>query len=55
VAEDRIVAVNGAVYSTETSILKEILSDLYAQRKEYKKKSFELQQKAHEMEKSISG
>jgi len=55
VADDRIVAVNGAVYSTETSILKEILSDLYAQRKEYKKKSFELQQKAHEMEKSISG
>jgi len=55
VADDRIVAVNGAVYSTETSILKEILSDLYAQRKEYKKKSFELQQKAHEIEQSISG
>jgi DNA polymerase elongation subunit (family B) len=53
-ADDRIVAVNGAVYSTETSILKEILSDLYGQRREYKKKSFELQQKAYDMEKSIS-
>ena len=52
-APDRIVAVNGAVYTTETSILKEILSDLYAKRREYKKKSFELQQKAYEMEKSL--
>ena len=30
---------------------KEILTDLYSQRKEYKRKSFELQQKAYEMEK----
>jgi len=48
--EDRIVAVNGAVYDTDTSILKEILADLYGQRKEYKKKSFELKQLAHSME-----
>lgn len=52
-SSDRIVAVNGAVYTTETSILKEILSDLYAKRREYKKKSFELQQQAYEMEKSM--
>lgn len=52
-APDRIVAVNGAVYTTKTSILKEILSDLYAKRREYKKKSFELQQQAYEMEKSM--
>lgn len=50
-ADDKIVAVTGAVYEKEDSILKEILTDLYSQRKEYKKKSFELQQKAYEMEK----
>ncbi len=54
VADDRIVAVNGAVYNTETSILKEILSDLYSQRKDYKKKSFELQQRAYNLEKGVS-
>ena len=48
---DKIVAVTGAVYDKEDSILKEILTDLYSQRREYKKKSFELQQKAYEMEK----
>ena len=48
---DKIVAVTGAVYDKEDSILKEILTDLYSQRKEYKRKSFELQQKAYEMEK----
>jgi DNA polymerase elongation subunit (family B) len=52
-APDRIVAVNGAVYTTETSILKEILSDLYSQRREYKKKSMELQQQVYEIEKSM--
>jgi DNA polymerase elongation subunit (family B) len=54
-APDRIVAVNGAVYSNKTSILKEILSDLYAQRREYKKRSFELQQQVYELEKKIKG
>jgi DNA polymerase elongation subunit (family B) len=52
--DDRIVAINGAVYDTDTSILKEILADLYGQRKTYKKKSFELKTKAYEMEKAIS-
>ena len=49
--DNKIVAVTGAVYDKEDSILKEILTDLYSQRREYKKKSFELQQKAYEMEK----
>ena len=48
---DKIVAVTGAIYDKEDSILKEILTDLYSQRKDYKRKSFELQQKAYEMEK----
>ena len=37
VGEDRIVSVTGAVYDTKTSILKDVLSRLYGQRKEYKK------------------
>lgn len=52
-SESTIVSVTGAVYSTEKSILKTILSDLYSKRREYKKKSFELQQKAYEIEQSI--
>jgi len=51
ISDDKIVAITGAVYKSGGSILKDILSDLYAQRKEYKKKSFELQQKAYELEK----
>jgi DNA polymerase elongation subunit (family B) len=51
--DDRIVSVNGAVYLTEESILKKILSRLYSQRKEYKKKSFEFQQQAYELEKKV--
>lgn len=51
--DDKIVSVTGAVYSTERSILKDILTDLYSQRREYKGKSFELQQKAYDMEQKI--
>ena len=47
VGENRIVSVTGAVYSTERSVLKDVLSRLYSQRKEYKKESFRLQQKAY--------
>lgn len=47
---ERIVSVTGAVYQTDKSILKEVLTRLYSQRKEYKKKSFEFQQKAYELE-----
>ena len=35
-----IVTSSGAVYKTEQSILKTVLSDLYSKRKEYKKESF---------------
>lgn len=52
-SNDTIVSVTGAVYHTGKSILKDILTRLYSQRKEYKKKSFELQQKAYEMEKEL--
>jgi DNA polymerase elongation subunit (family B) len=52
-ADDRIVSVTGAVYSTERSILKDVLTRLYDQRKEYKKKSFELQQKAYNLEQEM--
>ena len=54
VGEDRIVAVTGAVYSTERSILKDVLTRLYSQRKEYKKLSFKYQQEAYEMEKELN-
>jgi len=47
---DKIVSVTGAVYKTERSILKDVLARLYNQRREYKKKSFEFQQKAYDME-----
>ena len=50
VGDDRIVSVTGAVYSTKRSILKDVLSRLYGQRKEYKKESFRLQQKAYDLE-----
>lgn len=48
-----IVCENGVVYKKEDSILKKILSDLYAQRKEYKKASYAYYEKAHEIEKKF--
>jgi len=53
VGEDRIVSVTGAVYSTERSILKDVLTRLYSQRREYKKKSFDLQQKAYDLQQEL--
>ena len=50
---DEIVCENGVVYSNEDSILKKILSDLYAQRKDYKKTSYEYYEKAHELKKKF--
>lgn len=41
-----IVCDNGVVYNTEDSILRKILSDLYAQRKDYKKTSYDYFSKA---------
>ena len=48
-----IVCQNGVVYSKEDSILKKILSDLYAQRKDYKKTSYEYYEKAHDLTKKF--
>lgn len=48
-----IVCENGVVYKKEDSILKKILSDLYAQRKEYKSASYAYYEKAHELEKKF--
>jgi DNA polymerase elongation subunit (family B) len=48
-----IVCENGVVYKKEDSILKKILSDLYAQRKEYKKTSYSYYEKAHEIKKKF--
>ena len=50
---NNIVSVTGAVYDTERSILKDVLTRLYSQRKEYKKESFRLQQKAYDIEQSL--
>ena len=36
----KIVTSYGGVYSTEPSILKKVLTDLYSERKKYKKESF---------------
>ena len=52
--KDLIVCENGAIFKTEDSVLKMILSDLYAQRKEYKAKSFEYFEKAREIRKKIN-
>ena len=49
-----IVCENGVVYKNEDSVLKQILSDLYNQRKEYKGKSFEYFKKASEIRKKIN-
>jgi len=52
-SEDTIVSVTGAVYTTERSILKDVLTRLYSQRKEYKKESFKYQQMAYDLEQKI--
>ena len=49
-----IVCQNGVVYSKEDSILKKILSDLYAQRKDYKRTSYEYYEKAHDLTKKFN-
>ena len=48
-----IVCENGVVYKKEDSILKKILSDLYNQRKVYKKASYEYYSKAEALKKKI--
>jgi hypothetical protein len=51
--ESVIVCENGVVYKKEDSILKKILGDLYGQRKEYKKTSYEYYTKADELTKKF--
>ena len=48
-----IVCENGVVYKSDDSVLKQIQSDLYNQRKEYKALSFEYFKKADEVRKKI--
>jgi DNA polymerase elongation subunit (family B) len=48
-----IVCDNGVVYKKEDSILKKILSDLYDQRKQYKKISYDYFSKADNLKKKI--
>lgn len=51
--KNKIVTVNGAIYSTEKSILKEVLSNLYAQRKEFKAEMFKHKMRVAEIEKAL--
>lgn len=52
--ENVIVCENGVVYEKEDSILKKILSDLYSQRKQYKKTSYDYYEKARELKKKLN-
>lgn len=52
--ENVIVCENGVVYQKEDSILKKILTDLYAQRKQYKKTSYEFYEKTRELKKKFN-
>ena len=47
--KDEIVCANGVVYDKKDSILKQILSDLYAQRKDYKRTSYDYYSKSKEV------
>ena len=51
--ESVIVCENGVVYQKEDSILKKILSDLYSQRKEYMKTSYDYYEKARDLKKKL--
>jgi DNA polymerase elongation subunit (family B) len=49
----QIVATSGAVFYKEDSVLKTVLSDLYAQRKVYKNRYLEIQEELGELEKQL--
>ena len=49
-----IVCENGVVYKNEPSVLKQIQSDLYSQRNEYKAKAYEYFEKAAAVQKKIN-
>lgn len=50
---DKIITENGAVFDTKDSYLKVTLTDLYGQRKEYKKKSYEYAQIADKIKQEL--
>ena len=52
--KDKDYKTNGVVYKNKDSVLKQILSDLYDQRKEYKAMSFEYFEKARLIRKKIN-
>jgi DNA polymerase elongation subunit (family B) len=52
--KNTIVCENGVIYKKQDSILKQILSDLYSQRKDYKKLSYDYFTKAEEIKKFIN-
>lgn len=54
VTESNIVTKSGAVYEKSLSILREILSDLYQQRKDYKKRSWLFKTRVDEIEKKLA-
>lgn len=51
--KNKIITVNGAVYSTERSILKEVLTNLYGQRREYKAEMFKHKMRVAEIEEAL--
>tara|TARA_R110002096_G_scaffold237991_2_gene429246 strand:- start:796 stop:2202 length:1407 start_codon:yes stop_codon:yes gene_type:complete len=51
--KDAIVCDNGVVYDNKESVLKKILGDLYSQRKDYKKLSYDFYTKAEEVKRKI--
>ena len=51
--KDVIVCDNGVVYKKDDSILKKILTDLYSQRKQYKKMSYDYFTKADQLKKRL--
>lgn len=50
----KIVSITGAIYDKETSVLKQILDELYSKRREFKKKSWEFETKVDKIKKEIA-
>ncbi len=51
---DKIITENGAVFNTKDSYLKTTLTDLYSQRKQYKRKSYEYAQIADKIKQELN-
>ena len=52
--KNKIITANGAVYSTEKSILKEVLTNLYAERRKYKAEMFKHKMRVAEIEEVLN-